>query len=205
MAWQSPRQPIRCRTRPTPDNLSVCESKQTVAAVWRPCPSRDTARFTQPGRSRCRDRHPAKQSWVSGRSAVRVQLWERRLSGSARRTQVAADARDSRHPPFEPDDVAHRAAAVSPQTRTRLASPRRANRVLCFFAANLGGRGSGQAANWNNRLSKSSALAASAETGCYSLQTGLTAAIGADTLPMVGRIRPHRIRALRPVRIRVLY
>ncbi len=33
-----------------PNNLSVCDSKQTVAEVWRPCPSRDTARFTQPGR-----------------------------------------------------------------------------------------------------------------------------------------------------------
>jgi hypothetical protein len=30
------------------NNLSVCESKQTVAEVWRPCPSRDTARFTLP-------------------------------------------------------------------------------------------------------------------------------------------------------------
>jgi hypothetical protein len=63
-----------------PYNLSVCDSSQTVAAVWRPSPSRDTARFTKPGRVR-----------YCGR-AVRVQIWERRLSGSARRTQVAVDA-----------------------------------------------------------------------------------------------------------------
>jgi hypothetical protein len=39
-----------CEPRRRLYNLSVCDSKQTVATVWRPCPSRDTARFTQPGR-----------------------------------------------------------------------------------------------------------------------------------------------------------
>lgn len=33
-------------------DLSACESKQTVVEVWRPRPSRDTARFTNPGKSR---------------------------------------------------------------------------------------------------------------------------------------------------------
>ena len=41
---------------------------------------------------------------------------------------------DSRHPPPEPDDAVHRAAAVPPIRGPGWHSPRRANRVLIFLA-----------------------------------------------------------------------
>jgi hypothetical protein len=69
-------------------NLSVCDSKQTVAAVWRPRPSRDTARFTQPGREVPR---PSGTGTTLGETLVRLGSPD----ASSRRCTA-----DSRHPPI---------------------------------------------------------------------------------------------------------
>jgi hypothetical protein len=135
-----------CEPRATPHNLSVCDSKQTVAAVWRPRPSRDTARFTQPGRLGCRRGHPALQCRMSGRvdgtGATLGETFVRLGSPDASSRWCTA----SRHPPSKPDAAVHRAAAVPPIRGPGWHYPRRANRVLIFLITNWTREGEAPAA-----------------------------------------------------------
>lgn len=124
-----------CEPRRRPHNLSVCDSKQTVAAVWRPCPSRETARITQPGRLRCRGGHPAPKCRMQGRvDGTGTTLGETLVRLGSPDASSRRCIAESRHPPPEPDDAVHRAAAVPPIRGPGWHSPRRANRVLIFFA-----------------------------------------------------------------------
>src|SRR4051812_48863821 len=139
--WAVAERWLYCEPLGDARTLSVCESKQTVAAVWRSSPSRDTACFTQPGRKVPRRTLGGKAAEWSGRSTARVQLWERRLSGTARRTQIAADALPI--PAIRLSSRMMLCIEPRPSLRTEdpVGYPRRANRVLYFCDNHFGGAG----------------------------------------------------------------
>ena len=94
------------RRRPrvaTSHNLSACESKQTVADVWRPMPVTGYCAF-----------HETRESEVLRPSSTGTTLGETLVRLGSPDVSSRRCIADSRHPRPEPDDTVHRAAAVPP-------------------------------------------------------------------------------------------